>query len=254
MGVDVILTNHYNKIAQIAKKQGNMASINYLYETHLHTAPASKCAKETVREALEFYKSLGYAGVFITNHFIDGNIGCERSLSYAEQVEFYFADYEEGVRLGKEIGSSVFCGVESSYKGTDFLIYGLDKAWYLAHPEILTLKRTEVLTLMQEAGALIIQAHPYREASYIDHIRLFPRHVHGVEVCNASQRDFYNEMAEHYAKAYGLIPFAGSDKHNATHAGRLCGMQSAVEITDVQDFITRLKNGELTVFCRDLEE
>ncbi len=226
----------------------------YLYETHLHTAPASKCAKETVREALEFYKGLGYAGVFITNHFVDGNIGCERSLSYEEQVEFYFADYEEGVRLGKELGISVFCGVESSYKGTDFLIYGLDKAWYLAHPEILTLKRTEMLTLLLEAGALIIQAHPYREASYIDHIRLFPRHVHGVEICNASQQAFFNDMAAHYAKAYELIPFAGSDKHNAAHKGRLCGMQAETPLVDEQDFITRLKKGELTIFHRNLEE
>ena len=42
----------------------------YRYETHLHTAPVSKCAHASVRENLEFYKSLGYAGVFITNHFI----------------------------------------------------------------------------------------------------------------------------------------------------------------------------------------
>ena len=59
----------------------------YLYETHLHTAPVSRCAKADVRASLEFYKSLGYAGVFITNHFIDGNVGCDRSLSFAEKIE-----------------------------------------------------------------------------------------------------------------------------------------------------------------------
>ncbi len=46
----------------------------YLYETHLHTAPISACAKAEIRETLEYYKSLGYAGVFLTNHFLDGNI------------------------------------------------------------------------------------------------------------------------------------------------------------------------------------
>ena len=66
--------------------------MSYLYETHLHTSPVSKCAGATAAESLAFYKSLGYAGVFITNHFIDGNINCSRSLSYEEKISFYFSD------------------------------------------------------------------------------------------------------------------------------------------------------------------
>ena len=50
----------------------------FLYETHLHTLPVSRCGHYSVRENLEFYKSLGYEGVFITNHFIDGNINIEK--------------------------------------------------------------------------------------------------------------------------------------------------------------------------------
>ena len=49
----------------------------YLYETHLHTSPVSRCAIATVRENLEYYKSIGYSGVFITNHhnhFINGSL------------------------------------------------------------------------------------------------------------------------------------------------------------------------------------
>ena len=42
----------------------------YLYETHLHTSPVSDCARATVRESLEFYKSAGYTGVLINQHFI----------------------------------------------------------------------------------------------------------------------------------------------------------------------------------------
>ena len=220
----------------------------YLYETHLHTSPVSKCAKASVRENLEFYKGLGYAGVFITNHFIDGNISCDRDLPYEEKIEFYFSDYEEGVRIGKEIGLSVFFGIESSYKGTDFLIYGLDKEWLLAHPEIVELKRTEMLTLMAEAGALIIQAHPFREASYINHIRLFPRHVHGVEVHNAGRTEFENAMAEHYANSYGLIHFAGSDNHVGGNCKAFGGMQSNTPILDEADFVEGVKRGDVTPF------
>ena len=131
-----------------------------LYETHLHTAPGSKCAKATVKESLEYYKSVGYEGVFITNHFIDGNINCDKSLPYEERIEFYFSDYEEAVRIGKEIGISVFFGVESSYFGTDFLVYGLDKAWFIAHPEIENLKKSEELTLFAEAGPCLTKVEP----------------------------------------------------------------------------------------------
>ena len=219
--------------------------MSYLYETHLHTSPVSKCAGATAAEALAFYKSLGYAGVFITNHFIDGNINCSHSLSYEERISFYFSDYEEALEIGKEIGIDVFFGIESSYKGTDFLVYGLDKEFFLAHPEIEELKTTDMLTLMAEHGALIIQAHPYREASYINHIRLFPRHVHGVETYNAGRDDFTNEMAEIYAKAYGLIRFSGSDNHKASAAKNLGGMSSDTPIKNEYDFIERVKNGEM---------
>ncbi len=225
---------------------------SYLYETHLHTSPVSKCARADVKESLEFYKSLGYAGVFITNHFIDGNMNYDKTASYEERIEFYFSDYEKGVQLGKEIGISVFLGVESSYKGTDFLIYGLDKAWFLKHPEIETLKKSEMLTLMAEEGAFIIQAHPFREAPYIDHIRLFPRHTQGVEICNGSRTDFENSMAENYARYYGLLPFAGSDNHSAAKQKSLAGMMSETPILDELDFIKQVKSGEMIPFHRVL--
>ena len=222
---------------------------SYLYETHLHTSPVSRCAIASVRETLEFYKKCGYEGVFITNHFIDGNINIDDcNLSYEDKIRFYFSDYEDGVLIGKEIGISVFFGVESSYGGTDFLIYGLDKQWFLSHPEIEKMKRSEMLSLMMESGALIIQAHPFREAFYIDHIRLFPRVIHGTEIVNANQSDFANSMADLYAKSYNLIPFAGSDNHSAGRQNKLAGMKSESPIVDEQDFINRVKNGEMTPF------
>lgn len=225
----------------------------YLYETHCHTAPVSKCAKASVRETLEFYKEIGFAGVFITNHFIDGNINCDKTLPYEEKLDFYFSDYEEAKRIGEELGIPVFLGVELAYKGTDFLVYGLDKEWYYAHPEIETMEKREELALMAEAGALIIQAHPFREARYIECIRLFPRHVHGVEINNASRTEFENKMAEEYAKSYELLTFAGSDNHGASKKKTLAGMSSSTPIVDEADFVDRVKNRELEIFSIVLE-
>ncbi len=226
----------------------------YRYETHLHTKPVSKCAKATVRETLEFYQALGYAGVFITNHFIDSNISCDKSLPYAEQINFFFSDFEEAKKIGAELNLKVFCGAELAYRGTDFLVYGLDKSWYLAHPELQEMIKSDQLTLMAEHGALIIQAHPFRESQYINHIRLFPRHVHGIEIYNANRTDFENEMARQYAANYELLPFAGSDNHVGGAQTLLGGMESETPIRDEADFVKKVKAGEMQLFRIRREE
>lgn len=214
----------------------------------MHTLPVSKCARQGVRQNLEFYASLGYDGIFITNHFLDGNINIDKSLAYEEQLEFYFSDYYEALRLSKEIGIKVFLGIEISYRGTDFLIYGLDKEWFLAHPEIMDMKKSDELAFLIENGALVIQAHPYREDRHINHIRLFPRCVHGVEVINASRPDFENAMADAYANAYQLLKIAGSDNHAGNNAKRLAGIETASPLLDEKDFISRVKSGAITLF------
>ncbi len=226
----------------------------YLYETHLHTAPVSKCARRSVRENVEFYKQQGYDGIFITNHFLDGYINIDPSLPYEERINFYFSDYEEALKIGKEVGIKVFCGVELSYGGTDFLIYGLDKAWYLAHPEIEGMKKSDELALMKESGALVIQAHPFRDASYIDHIRLYPKYVHGTEVYNANRSDFENTLAEQFAENYGLIPFGGTDNHMGKDQKKFGGMESELPIQSEEHFVKSVMAGLLRPFKREINE
>lgn len=220
----------------------------YKYETHLHTFPVSRCAKADVKESLEFYKKLGYDGVFITNHFLDGNINFDKGKPYEEKIEFYFSDFEKGLEIGKTLGIKVFCGVELSYGGTDFLVYGLNKEWFLSHPEIMDMKKSDELTLMMESGALVIQAHPYREAAYINHIRLFPRSVHGVEVVNATLQEATNKMASIYAQNYELLEFAGSDNHTASKQKKLAGVCCEEPICSVEDFISKVKAKEMKIF------
>lgn len=226
----------------------NSEPLQYKYETHLHTSPVSACARADVAENLEFYRSLGYDGVFITNHFLDGNISVDASLPYKDKIEFYFSDYEKAAELSKERGIKVFCGVELSYGGTDFLVYGLDKQWFLSHPEIMEMSKRKELEFMMENGALVIQAHPYREAGYIDHIRLYPRSVHGVEVINANRTEFENKMAEDYAEAYGLLRIAGTDNHVGKSQKNLAGVSFDTPLENENDFVNRVKSGEAKIF------
>ena len=224
----------------------------FYYETHLHTSPVSICGTASVEESLVFYNELGYDGVFITNHFLDGNLNYDRNTPYEERVQFFFSDYEKALTLGKDLGIKVFSGVEISYAGTDFLIYGLDKQWYLEHPEIMDMRKSQELPFLMESGALVIQAHPYRESRHVDHIRLFPRCVHGVEVMNTSRPEEEQTIAQLYAKHYNLIPFAGSDNHRGSNRSRLSGMCFREPIQNEKDFVAKVLAGEAEIFVKEL--
>ena len=226
----------------------------YKYETHMHTFPVSKCGKASVRDTIEFYKSAGYDGVFLTNHFVGANINYDHDAPYSEQLEFYLTDYYEAKKIGDEIGLKVFFAVEfsehfnnGSWGGTDFLVYGLDPDWYRAHPEIDGMKKSTLLPYLREQGALVIHAHPYREDHYIDHIRLYPRCIDGVEILNASRPDFESEMARQYAEAYGFLKTAGSDNHRAGGAKYLGVMSTDTPINSVEDFIRVVREGSADI-------
>ncbi len=220
----------------------------YKYETHLHTYPVSACAKADVRECLECYKEMGYDGVFVTHHFLDGNINIEPSRPYEERIEFYFSDYETALTVGKELGIKVLLGIEMSYRGTDFLVYGLDKQWFLENPQIMKMDVKEKLSHIRRCGGFVAQAHPYREASYIDHIRLYPRSVDAVEVINAGRTEAENKMAELYAENYCLLRIAGSDNHRGKGQSAFAGIATEVPINSEQDYIRMIKEGSTHLF------
>ncbi|MBO4692898.1 MAG: PHP domain-containing protein [Clostridia bacterium] len=226
----------------------------YRYETHSHTFPVSRCAKVSAQETVRFYKKKGYDGIFITNHFIEGNTVGTEKMSYEQKIEVYFSDYEEALREGKRLEIKVFCGIETTNGGTDFLVYGLGKEWYLRHPEIDNMIMSQRLSFFKEHGALIIQAHPFREAGYIDHIRLYPRHIEGVEVINANRTEFENEMARMYAEKYGLLGFAGSDNHTAGKQRFLAGMQTERPVNSEKEFVEAVRKGQAEIFTLDNEQ
>ena len=223
----------------------------YLYETHLHTNPVSKCARATVRESLEYYKSAGYTGVFMTDHFIDANIAVEaRELPYDEKIRFYFSAYEEGVKIGEEIGLDVFPGFEMSCGSmAHILVYGIDMEWCLAHEDMDKMNKIELMTMMIEDGAFLVQAHPFRTVKA--EIRLYPRYVHGVEIFNASRTEFENKLAVQYCENYGLLTFAGSDNHSGGKKTVFGGVATEEKVRDVQHFVEMAKEGKVKPFVRD---
>ena len=216
----------------------------YLYETHCHTKITSACASLTSEELVELYLANGYDGVFITDHFLNGNTTVHRNLpeaSYEEKIEafcegFYQAKKAAGDKL------KIFFGLEFSYKGSDMLIYGWTPKQLKGLENILPMRMSALPDFCRETGALAIQAHPFREAHYIDHIRLYPT-ADGVETFNASRDDLCNNLGDFYAKSYGKIAIGGSDCHHVQQK-LLSGVAFEEEINSEQEFIAALRQGK----------
>ncbi len=222
----------------------------YLYETHCHTSEASGCASASAAEQVKHYKELGFSGVMITDHFFNGNTSIDRSKSWEEMVDDYCLGYENGKKAGDELGMTVMFGIEYTYRGTDFLIYGLDKDWVKAHPEIMELYVPELSKLVRSEGGIFVHAHPFRQVDYIDTIRLFPDDVDAVEVYNAGNRqDVMNERAEWYADSWGLVKTSGSDCHHLSQ-DTFGGIVTDEPLNDIQDYIRLIKTNSLSGILR----
>ena len=223
----------------------------YLYETHLHTKEASACSQNTAEELVYAYKEAGYTGIMVTDHFFRGNCAIPREMAWEDWVEAYCKGYENAKAAGDKIGLQVFFGWEESHQGTDFLIYGLDKAWLKKHPELKEVSIEEQYELVHNAGGMVIHAHPYREAWYIPQVRQYPEFVDGVEIFNASHyekdpqedgRSKYDVRAEQYARNYKLPCTGGSDIHSTDLL--YGGMAFSRKLDDVQDYMRAVLSRE----------
>lgn len=218
----------------------------FKYETHLHTSQGSGCSGSTGAMQVDFLKKCGYTGCFITDHFFGGNTAVDRRLPWDVKVHLFCQGYEDAKRRGDEIGFQVFFGLEFGWCATEFLTYGIDKQFLLDHPEIDNMPVDRFAKLVHENGGFVVHAHPFREAGYIDTIRLYPRLVDGVEAVNASHTDpAYNERAKMYAQSYGIPMTGGSDTHYAwSYAGGGIALDRPLE--NPHDYLERMRNGEIT--------
>ena len=110
----------------------------YKIETHSHTKEGSACGYSDGYECARARKEEGYDVVIVTDHFFRGNTRPKRDLPWEQYVEEFCSGYEHEKEEGDRIGLTVLFGWEENFHGAEFLIYGLDKAWLLKHPDMIT--------------------------------------------------------------------------------------------------------------------
>lgn len=217
----------------------------YKYETHLHTAEDSSCSHTPAAEMAKACKNAGYDGMFVTDHFFNSSTTVPTNLPWKQRIELYCKGYESALAEGEKIGLSVFFGVEYTVNGADFLLYGIDKEWMILNEDLLMKSdERDLFTAVREKGGFVIQAHPFREASYIPHISLYPRNVDGVETENKRNPDpLMNMRAKQFADSYKLPATGGSDAHNPDELGG--GIIVPRPIVNIDDYYEMLIQGEV---------
>lgn len=231
----------------------------YLYETHLHTNLGSACANNSGSEMAEALWKYGYAGMFVTEHNWGGNTCVPRAIPWEDGIDLLKRGYEEALEFGKKHDFDVIWGYEAGYGGPEFLIYGISPEWLKAHPEMKDATIEDQYKMVSEAGGMVVQAHPFREAWYIDEVRVFPDFVDAVEGVNATHscsksqnhnKPVYDERAIAFANEKHLPMTAGSDIHSTNLFGggiafkhRIHSAEEYKKAIMVGDYV--LTNGEV---------
>ena len=221
----------------------------YKYQMHTHTSPASFCSRMTPSELVEALHSEGYAGCVLTNHFFRGNTGIDRNLPWKEFVASYEEDYLVCKSLGEKYGLDILFGLEEQIgEGREILLYGVTPQMLYAHPELRGADAALWYKIMHEYGALVIQAHPYRDRAYISQIGVLPQNViDGIEVFNYGNKREDDEKAEAYARANPhLICTSGADTHQTSWVG-IGGIATDTRLTDEHMLVDVLKSGKYTL-------
>lgn len=192
----------------------------YKIETHLHTVYSSRCGKLDAATLVEAYLEKGYHGIVVTDHF--SRTTCEYlgvdATRKEDMVEPFLRGYNKLREEGERRGLRIYKGAEFRFDGSDndFLVFGYPDE--LLHDPDTTFRRglTAFYPRCKAAGALLIQAHPYRDCC----CPVDPRYLDGVEVHNRNpNRENRDAPALEYARTYGLIQTSGSDCHKTFQIG-----------------------------------
>lgn len=216
-------------------------------ETHLHTNHTSKCGWLDAAALAEGYQKAGYAAVAVTDHYNRDTFEYLR-IDTTRPGDVITPFLEGFRRMEAECagrGLKVYKGAELRFDEScnDYLLYNYPDE-LLADPErVFHLGVAAFAPLAREAGALLIQAHPYRKkctpaiACYLD----------GVEVLNCNPRhDSRNDRAEEYAALHGLLRTGGSDCHRSEDIG-LGGILAEELPEDDAGLARLLREGRYTI-------
>lgn len=206
-----------------------MQNYKYKYDLHVHTSPVSPCGDFTPEEVVNIYKSLGFSGFVITNHF--SFLRSKTFESPEDYAKYFLDDYKKAKEYGDKKGIDVILGLEIHFpqNANDYLVYGIDESDIC---KIIDCARSDYETFYKEfknEKNLIIQAHPFRKNCFLENTKL----LDGIEIFNLHPG--HNSAVGFAAKAAyenpHLLRIGGTDFHHEGHGG-MCAVVAKEKITD----------------------
>lgn len=213
-----------------------------LIDMHAHSSAISRCCRATVEEVLETDKSVGIDGIVLTNHYqIEYTVNGDSDGLARRYIEEYYHAKEAGEKLGMR----VFYGMEVTARQfgcAHMLIYGIDPSFTLEHSDIYDYTLEEMSRVVHEAGAVLIQAHPFRRGGDLVDLA----YVDGVEAnCHPIYEGPCYDRLVPYAQEAGIIMTCGGDYHADTHRVR-CGTYLPDTLTGGKDLADYLRTVDST--------
>lgn len=219
--------------------------MEYLYETHFHTADVSPCGNVSAADGVKLYKEAGYSGLMVTDHFSTEYLKKDyHAATWESGIEYYLRGYYAAKKF-ETADFSVMLGLEARFPDSfnDYVVFGVDEKFLFENEWFTDLNIKKFKKLAEKNSLLVIQAHPFRARMTVND----ERHIDGIEVFNGNRRhDSSNEIAEAWAKRFGLIASSGSDFHETEDLAR-GGIYTDTAIRDSKEFRKVLLSGNYTV-------
>ncbi len=219
----------------------------YKIETHLHTRHASECGWLEAPALAEGYQAAGYSAVAVTDHYnrttfeylhVDLSSG-------ADKLGAFLTGYDRMREACGKRGILVYRGAELRFDecDNDYLFYDWPDELLADPEEVFRMGIAAFAPLARAAGALLIQAHPYRRAC----TPAIACYLDGVEVCNLNPRhENNNPRAEEYARQFHLLRTGGSDCHR-TEDIAAGGILAENLPADTRAFADLIRSGNYTI-------
>ena len=188
-------------------------------EIHAHTDESSSCGKIPAKELVRLNKEAGVDALTITDHYSTHAFN-KITGSPREKAEYFLRGWRIAKEEGEKLGIHVLFGMELRVDSgpEDFLIYGIDENFVYENLTLYNGTLQDAYQVCNDYGALLIQAHPFRESCRPQD----PRYLHGMEVYNGHPRhDSQNHLALQYAQENGIwLRTSGSDIHQLPDIAR----------------------------------
>ena len=223
-----------------------MENGKYKYELHCHTDEVSNCGRVPGAELVEIFKSKGYDGVVITDHYSQMTYPRLKCLHPDNEhfLEGYLNAKEAAgddftVLLGMEIRG--FCSP------IDFLVYGVTEDFVRNAGNLIFKYSHRFYRIAKKNNMLVIGAHPYRMFPVLPGYRV----IDGAEVYNSKESADNNAKALAWAKKHNLaILTSGSDFHRKTHSA-FGGILTDEPIKSNEDLLRILKSGRFELITQE---